>query len=128
MDGQTPFRTTVQKPWLLMIPHGKCPQTVWLPLVLREMAVGQNQWYHFGVGAPPILVYSGDWELGVRFGFWPPPPPQKKVDSQPSTVSPKTRRSRRAFKGPRLHERHTPGAPQRLSFLTGQWVRGWSKP
>ena len=21
------------------------------------MAVGQNQWYHFGVGAPPILVY-----------------------------------------------------------------------
>ena len=24
-------------------------------------AVGENQWYHFGVGAPPILVYlSGD--------------------------------------------------------------------
>ena len=21
------------------------------------VAVGQNQWYHFGVGAPPILVY-----------------------------------------------------------------------
>ena len=21
----------------------------------KEMAVGQNQWYHFGVGAPPIL-------------------------------------------------------------------------
>ena len=29
-----------------------------------KMAVGQNQWYHFGVGAPPILVYfSGDWDV-----------------------------------------------------------------
>ena len=29
-----------------------------------DMAVGQNQWYHFGVGASPILVYfSGDWDL-----------------------------------------------------------------
>ena len=24
-----------------------------------QLAVGQNQWYHFGVGVPPILVYSG---------------------------------------------------------------------
>ena len=25
----------------------------------------QNQWYHFGVGAPPILLYfSGDWDVG----------------------------------------------------------------
>ena len=32
-----------------------------------SMAVGQNQWHHFGVGAPPILVYfSGDWD--VRWG------------------------------------------------------------
>ena len=33
-----------------------------------EMAMVQNQWYHFGIGAPPILVYlSGDWDvhLGV---------------------------------------------------------------
>ena len=31
-------------------------------------AVGQNQWYHFGVGAPPILVYfSGDWD--VHWGY-----------------------------------------------------------
>ena len=30
----------------------------------RYMAVGQNQWYHFGVGAPPILVnFSGDWDV-----------------------------------------------------------------
>ena len=29
------------------------------------MAVAQNQWYHFGVGSPPILVYfSGDWDVG----------------------------------------------------------------
>ena len=28
------------------------------------MAVGQNQWYHFGVGAPTILVdFSGDWDV-----------------------------------------------------------------
>ena len=26
--------------------------------------MGQNQWCHFGVGAPPILVYfSGDWDV-----------------------------------------------------------------
>ena len=35
----------------------------------------QNQWYHFGVGAPPILVYfSGDWDIhwGLRgFDPWP---------------------------------------------------------
>ena len=34
-----------------------------------HLAVGQNQWYHFGVGAPPILVYfTGDWDVhsGVR--------------------------------------------------------------
>ena len=29
-----------------------------------HMGVGQNQWYHFGVGAPYILVYlSGDWDV-----------------------------------------------------------------
>ena len=28
------------------------------------MAVGQNQWYHLGVGASPIFVYfSGDWDV-----------------------------------------------------------------
>ena len=33
-----------------------------------EVAVGQNQWYHFGVGPPPILVYfSGDWD--VHWGY-----------------------------------------------------------
>ena len=34
------------------------------------MAVGQNQWYHFGVGAPPILVYfSGDWDVHWGYGI-----------------------------------------------------------
>ena len=29
-----------------------------------HMAVGENQWYHFGVGAPPILVhFSGGWDV-----------------------------------------------------------------
>ena len=34
------------------------------------MAVGQNQWYHFGVGAPPILVYfSVDWDVHWGYGL-----------------------------------------------------------
>ena len=34
-----------------------------------EVAVGQNQWYHFGVGAPPILVHlSGDWDVYWGYG------------------------------------------------------------
>ena len=29
-----------------------------------HLAVDQNQWYHFGVGAQPMLVYfSGDWDV-----------------------------------------------------------------
>ena len=29
----------------------------------------QNQWYHFGIGAPPILVYfSGDWAVLWGYG------------------------------------------------------------
>ena len=41
-----------------------------------NMAVGQTQWYHFGVGAPAILVYfSRDWDVhwGYDLGFdsWP---------------------------------------------------------
>ena len=43
--------------------------------VFFNMAVGQNQWYHFGVGAPPILVYFS-WGLGCSLGVrdfdpWP---------------------------------------------------------
>ena len=31
---------------------------------------GQNQWYHFGVGAPPILVYfSWDWDVHWGHGL-----------------------------------------------------------
>ena len=55
----------------------------------KDMAVGQNNWYHFGVGAPPILVYlSGDWDVhwghgllthgNMRASFWFPPKPQKR--------------------------------------------------
>ena len=37
---------------------------------LAQMVVGQNQWLHFGVGAPPILVYfSGDWDVHWRYGI-----------------------------------------------------------
>ena len=32
-----------------------------------QVAMVQNQWYHFGIGAPPILVdFSGDW---VYWGY-----------------------------------------------------------
>ena len=33
------------------------------------MALGQNQWYHVGIGAPPILIYfSGDWDVHWGYG------------------------------------------------------------
>ena len=40
------------------------------------LAAGQDQWYHFGVGAPPILVYfCGDWDVhwgyDLDFDPWP---------------------------------------------------------
>ena len=43
---------------------------------ISHMAVGQNQWCHFGVGAPPILVsFSGDWDVpwgyDLDFDPWP---------------------------------------------------------
>ena len=46
------------------------------PGARMKMAVGQNQWYHFGVGAPPILGYlSGDWDVhwgyDLDFDPWP---------------------------------------------------------
>ena len=38
--------------------------------VSAYMAVGQNQWYQFGVGVPPILVYfSGDWDVHWGYGI-----------------------------------------------------------
>ena len=39
-------------------------------LAASHMAVGQKQWYHFGVGAPPILVYfTGDWDVHWGYGI-----------------------------------------------------------
>ena len=36
----------------------------------KHMAVDQDQGYHFGVGAPPILVYfSGDWDVQRGYGI-----------------------------------------------------------
>ena len=35
----------------------------------RHVAMVQNQWYHFGIGAPLILVYfSGDWDVHWGYG------------------------------------------------------------
>ena len=34
------------------------------------LAVGQNQWYHFGVGAPPNLFYfTGGWDVHWGYGL-----------------------------------------------------------
>ena len=33
------------------------------------MAVGQNEWYRFGVGAPSILVYFRDWHVHGGYGI-----------------------------------------------------------
>ena len=32
----------------------------------QHLAMGRNQWYHFGVGAPPILVYL----VGIGTGMF----------------------------------------------------------
>ena len=46
--------------------------------VACELAVGQNQWYHFGSGAPPMLepIIVGDWAYGTLQGL----PPESQVD------------------------------------------------
>ena len=46
------------------------PYQIWTHWDIK-MAVGQHQWYHLGVGAPPIFVYfSGDWD-DRDFDPWP---------------------------------------------------------
>ena len=58
------------------------------------MAVGQNQWYHSGVGAPPILVYfSGDWDVHWGTGFDPWPHALKQKAGKPGNMSEVTRAS-----------------------------------
>ena len=39
-------------------------------VVICRVAVGQNQWYHFGVSARPILVYfTRDWDVHWGYGI-----------------------------------------------------------
>ena len=56
----------------------------------EHVAVGQNQLYHFGVGAPSMLVYfSGDWDVhwGVRaFDPWPCPAVIDSLRNQPVKI------------------------------------------
>ena len=70
------------------------------------MAVGQNQWYHFGIGAPPILIYfNGDWDVhwGYDLGF----------DPWPNGFRPSTPASE-------VHERVLPGACGGLCLALAQ--------
>ena len=87
----SPFNSTPWKPHNSRLLWEGSPskidktETSWWPysnlsnledLVSMEMAVGQNQWCHFGVGAPPVLVYfSGDWDVhwgcDSDFDPWP---------------------------------------------------------
>ena len=42
----------------------------WSIQIHGHVAVGQNQWYHFGVGAPPLLVdFNGDWDVHCDYGI-----------------------------------------------------------
>ena len=64
--------------------------------------MGQNEWYHFGVDAPPILVYFSGWigfrSLGIIFFEpWPfglaksreiPPIPGAPTDGDVSRLQP----------------------------------------
>ena len=76
------------------------------------LAVGQNQWYHFGVAAPPILVYfSGDWDV-----YWGVPPPTKPEASQTPRVSSCLLDLARSFNGCPLclrQRRRSCGLPER---------------
>ena len=45
---------------------GSLRRRPWVPFC-SYLAVGQNQWYHFGVGAPPILEHLV--RIGIQFAF-----------------------------------------------------------
>ena len=65
MQGMSWNDSELSNWWLFFYLFWGDPQPCGSPL---ELAVGQNQWYHFGAGAPPILVYfSGDWD--VHWGY-----------------------------------------------------------
>ena len=57
----------VGQPWT-------CQPRQSVPLSHIQLAVGQNQWYHFGVGAPPMLV-----GIGMFNSFYDPVDPQSCI-------------------------------------------------
>ena len=55
--------------WQGMEPNGcgSCPA---MSQTCHDLVVGQHQWYHFKVGAQPMLVYfSGDWDVHWGYGL-----------------------------------------------------------
>ena len=47
------------------------------------MAVGQNQWSHFGVGAPILVDWDVHWGYDLDFGPWPYGPIDPTAFSSP---------------------------------------------
>ena len=53
-------------------------------MVYIHMAVGQNQWYRFGLGAPPISTFfSGDWDVHWGYDLDFDPHPYSQVQQFP---------------------------------------------
>ena len=120
IDGWFGFCLTLHKP----------PKGV-VVAKLKHMAVGQNPWYHFGVGAPPILVYfSGDWDVhwGYDLDFGP------MAISQHIRVLLGSRGFAHSFSGCRLPPRTGAGPswtkrppadrPKRGEVRVGEWASG----
>ena len=81
------------------------------------MPVGQHQWYHFGLGAPPILLcFSGDWD--VHWGYPRPNRFQKPAEEKNPRTAPRQTPDPFRFRGE--------GAQSRL--YQNNSAPGWSKP
>ena len=57
------------RPFGAAVKPGSCNPAMLMSL--SYVAVGPNQWYHFGVGAPPILEKQkrGDWDVHWGYGI-----------------------------------------------------------
>ena len=91
-------KTTAQSPQSDQIQKWKTQEWGLLFLLFvgtHNMAVGQNQWYHSGVGAPPILVYfHGDWDVHWGYGILAHGHIQPFKRAKPKKTTPPSRSAR----------------------------------